>query len=183
MLGNFICDTLLYRRLENGANQRAMKTTFSSNVLAYIAIGIGSLLIGGCGGATPPAEGAHEHHEHGHHEHGEHGKHEHPEMTGAIREMHDVLAPLWHAEKNAERETKTCAAIPTFKERAGAIEATVPESAKAKEAAYREAAQGLVKAVGGLETECAKASGGRAEFEAKFHEVHEAFHKVMEQSH
>ncbi len=168
-------------RVESCARQRAMKTTstFSANILGFVAVGVCSLLVG-CAGAKPPADGAHGHHEHG--EHGEHGAHEHPEMTGALREMHDVLAPLWHAPKGPERETKTCEAIPTFVQRAGAIDKNVPESARAKEAAYRAAAQGLVTAVGSLETECAKPSGGRAEFDAKFHDVHEAFHKVMENS-
>ncbi len=165
-----------------------MKTTsiFSSNILAFVAVGFCSLLVGGCAGAPPPAEGTHGHHEHGEHgehgKHGEHGAHEHPEMTGAVREMHDVLSPLWHAPKGPERETKTCEAIPTFVQRAGAMDKNIPESARAKEADYRTAAQGLVTAVGGLETECAKPSGGRAEFDAKFHGVHEAFHKVLESS-
>ena len=168
--------------MDGRARQPGMKTTsiFSSHVLTFVAVGVCSLLVGGCGGSTPPAEGAHGHHEHG--EHGEHGEHKHPEMTGAVREMHDVLSPLWHAAKSPEREIKTCEAIPTFVQRAGAIDKNVPESAKAKETAYRAAAQGLVTAVGGLEAECAKPAGGRAEFDAKFHEVHEAFHKVLENS-
>jgi hypothetical protein len=151
-----------------------MKTTstFSANILAFVAVGICSFLVGGCGGAPHHAEG-----EHGHHEH---GAHEHPEMTGPVREMHDVLSPLWHAEKSPERETKTCEAIPTFVQRADAVDKNVPESAHANEAAYHAAAKGLVTAVGGLEAECAKPSGGRADFDAKFHDVHEAFHKVLE---
>lgn len=165
---------------DGGAKQRAMKkaSIFSSNISALVAASACSLLMAACTNATPPPEGAHGHHEHG--EHGEHGEHDHPEMTGAVREMHDVLAPLWHAPKSPERETKTCEAIPTFVQRAGAIKKNVPESARAKEEAYRTAAQGLVTAVGGLEAECAKAAGGRAEFDAKFHDVHEAFHKVLE---
>jgi hypothetical protein len=160
-----------------------MKTTsiFSKNIRALATIGVCSLavsLFAGCGGSTPPAEGAHEHH--AGHEHGKHGGHEHHEMTGPMREMHDVLAPLWHAEKSPEREVKTCEAVPTFTQRAEAIEKNVPESAKGKEAAYQTAAKNLVTAVAALGTECAKAAGSRSEFEAKFHDMHEAFHKVME---
>lgn len=159
--------------------------TFSKNIQALVALGVISLAIGGCGGSTPAAEGAHEHHEHGgHHEHGEHGKHagEHAELTGPMKEMHDVLAPLWHAEKSPEREVKTCEAVPTFVQRAEAIEKNVPESAKGKEAAYQTAAKNLVTTVNALGTECIKAAGSRTEFDAKFHDMHEAFHKVMENS-
>ncbi len=154
-----------------------MKTTsiFSSHTLACVTVAICSVVIGGCRAATPTAEDAH-----GHQEHGEHGAHEHPEMTGSVREMHDVLAPLWHAPKSPEREVKTCEAVPTFVQRAAAIEKNPPESAHAKEEAYQTGAKGLISAVSSLEAECAKPTGGRAEFDAKFHDVHEAFHKVLE---
>lgn len=150
---------------------------FPRNIRVLVALGVTSLAIGGCGGSTPQAKDASEHHEQG-----EHGKHagEHPELTGPMREMHDVLAPLWHAEKSPEREVKTCEAVPTFLQRAEAIEKNVPESAKGKEAAYQTAAKNLVTSVNALGTECAKAAGSRAEFDAKFHDLHEAYHKVME---
>ncbi len=101
------------------ASQRAMKATsfFSKNIRALVAIGVCAIAVAGCGGSSAPAAGAHEHHEG--HEHGGHDGHEHPEMTGPMREMHDVLAPLWHAEKSPERENKTCEAVPTFTQRAG----------------------------------------------------------------
>lgn len=160
----------------------AMKTTsiFSSHLPAFVAVGVFSLLVGGCGGATPPAQGAHSDHEHG--KDGEHGEPNHEDLTGPLGEMHDVLAPMWHTDKGPERETKTCEAASTFAQRAEAIDKNVPEAAKAKEAAYHTAAQGLVTAVGALQAECAKPSGERAEFDVKFHNVHEAFHKVMDNS-
>lgn len=152
-------------------------------ILASLSIGLFAF---GCGGSTPPAEGAHghgEHGEHGEHKHGEHGEHgDHPKMTAEVSAMHDVLAPLWHAEKSPERENKTCEAVPTFEERAGAIDKTVPESARANEAGYHAAAQGLITSVGALKAECAKPAGGRADFDAKFKDMHEAFHKVMDSS-
>jgi len=91
-----------------------------------------------------------------------------------------VLAPLWHAEKNPEREKKTCAAIPTFEQRAAALDSHAPEAASGNEAAYHAAVEGLAKAVGELKAECGKAEGARGDFEAKFHALHEAFHKVTE---
>jgi hypothetical protein len=112
----------------------------------------------GCGGSTPPAG---EPHEHGHEHEGGHDK-----LGGPLKEFHDVLAPLWHADKGPEREKKTCAATASFEERAAA----------AKD-------EGIIAAVGALKVECAKAEGGRADFEAKFAAVHEAFHHAAEKAH
>jgi hypothetical protein len=144
---------------------------------ALVSLGLCAL---GCGSSTPPAGAAHDERAEHEHEH-EHGEHAH--MSGAIREMHDALAPLWHAEKSPDRESKTCEAVPTFEQRAGAIDKEVPEGARADEAGYHSSAQALVTAVGDLKAECAKPAGGRADFEAKFMAVHEAFHKVMERVH
>ena len=147
-----------------------------------VAIASAGLFALGCGPATPAAEHAHgEHAEHGDHEHGEHG--EHPKMVGAMHEFHEVLAPLWHADKSPERTKKTCDAVATFETRAAAVDKDVPESARAAEPAYHTAAQGLIAAVGELKAQCAKPEAERADFEAKFKAVHEAFHKVMESSH
>ena len=142
----------------------------------FLAVASASLFALGCGPATPPAE-----HAHGDHEHGEHGeKHEHgehPKLTGAMHEFHEVLAPLWHADKSPERVTKTCEAAPTFEARAAAVDKDAPA-----DAGYHAAAQGLIAAVGELKAQCAKPEAERADFEAKFKAVHEAFHKVMESS-
>ena len=141
-----------------------------------VVIASASLFALGCGPATPAAE-----HAHGEHAHGEHG--EHPKMVGAMHEFHEVLAPLWHADKSPERTKKTCDAVATFETRAAAVDKDVPESARATEPAYHTAALGLIAAVGGLKAECAKPEAGRADFEAKFQAVHEAFHRVMESAH
>ncbi|MEO5730573.1 MAG: hypothetical protein ABI134_12655 [Byssovorax sp.] len=173
----------------------------SSSILAIVSAGLLAL---GCGPSTPPAEhaGEHAHGEHGEHgehakhehcEHGEHGKDEHgghehgehgehPKLTGAMHEFHEVLAPLWHAEKSPERAKKTCEAVATFEKHAAAVDKDAPADA-ARAAAHHTAAQGLVASVGELKTECAKPEAGRADFEAKFKAMHEAFHKVMESAH
>jgi hypothetical protein len=161
----------------------------SSSILAIVSAGLFAL---GCGPSTPPAEHveAHEHGEHGEHakhEHGEHGHEhgehgEHPKLAGAMHEFHEVLAPLWHAEKSPERAKKTCEAVPTFEQRAAAVDKEAPADA-ARASAHHAAAQGLIAAVGELKTECAKPEAGRADFEAKFKAMHEAFHKVMESGH
>lgn len=120
----------------------------------------------GCGASTPPAETAH-----GEHADGE--KREHHKLAGAAHEFHEVLAPLWHAEKGAAREAKVCDAVPAFEERGAGVAKESPDAAS----------QGLVTAVGELKTECAKPAGGRADFDAKFAGVHDAFHKVIEGKH
>lgn len=142
-----------------------------------VALASAALFALGCGPSTPNPEHADEH-AHGEHEHGEH-----PKMVGAMHEFHEVLAPLWHADKSPERTKKTCDAVATFETRAAAVDKDVPESARAAEPKYHAAAQGLIAAVGELKTECAKPEAGRADFEAKFMAMHEAFHKVMESAH
>ncbi len=131
----------------------------------------------GCGASTPPPADAHNSHgdQHGDHKGGGHAK-----LTGAAHEFHEVLAPLWHAAKSPEREVKVCDASATFEQRAADVLKEAPEGG---DAAARTAAQGLVTAVGDLKTECTKAAGGRADFDAKFTAVHEAFHKIVESKH
>ncbi len=114
----------------------------------------------GCGGSTPPAGEPHGH-EHGHEHEGGHDK-----LAGPLKDFHDVLAPLWHADKGPEREKKTCAAVASFEERAAATKD-----------------EPMVVSVGALKVECAKAEGARADFDAKFAAVHEAFHHAMEKAH
>lgn len=164
-----------------------MKTTAlrASFVVATVAAGLLAL---GCGPSTPAAEHAeHEHGDQAEHEHGEHGekgeKGEHPKMTGAVHEFHEVLGPLWHADKSPERIKKTCEAIPAFEQRAGDVDKDVPATPRASEPAYHAAALGLIAAVGELKIECAKPEAGRADFEAKLMAVHKAFHAVMESAH
>jgi hypothetical protein len=156
-------------------------TSISLRASVLVAFASAALFALGCGPATPAAEHAeHEHGEHG--EHGEDHEHgEHPKMTGAVHEFHEVLGPLWHADKSPERTKKTCDAIPAFEQRAAAVDKDVPESARAAEPAYHAVAQGLIAAVGDLKAECAKPE--RADFEAKFMAVHKAFHAVMEGAH
>ncbi len=155
----------------------------SSSILAIVSASLFAL---GCGPSTPPAEhaGEHKHGEPGHEHSDKHepGETQHPKLAGAMHELHEVLAPLWHADKGPERAKKTCEAVPTFEQRAAAVDKDAPADA-ARAGAHHTAAQGLLAAVGELKTECAKPEAGRADFEAKFKAMHEAFHKVMESGH
>lgn len=170
-----------------------MKTS-TTTWLTTLALAVA---VGACGPSTPAAETPAEHGEHGehhgeHHEHGGHGEHgehhghesegEHAKLTGSVAAFHEVLAPLWHADKGPAREKKTCEAVPTFEQRAAAVDGEVPEAAKADAAGWHSAAQALAKSVGDLKAECGKPEGGRADFEAKFHGVHEAFHGIAERA-
>jgi len=108
------------------------------------------------GGHAEPAHSAEgEHHE----EHGE----KHGDMSPAVHDFHETLAPLWHAPKGPDRVTKTCDSAGTL---------------NAKAEATKDA--DLVAATKALAAECQKE--GRPDFESKFHEVHERFHKVAEKS-
>ena len=120
------------------------------------------LVLGACGGSKEPAATGGEHHEHckGHGEQGEHHKEE-SKLTPAVREFHQVLAPLWHAEKGPDRVTNTCAKAPTLKEKATAT---------------GDAA--LIAATSELVVECGKE--GRPQFDARFTAVHEKFHALAE---
>lgn len=131
--------------------------------------------------ACGPSNKEPEHAEHDHAEgegHGEHGEdHDghHPKMEGAVKDFHDVVAPIFHGEeKDAARGEKACTAAPSFKEKAAAIQT---ESASKSDAAKKAAAD-LVTAVGDLEAACAAA--GKPDADAKFLKLHDAFHAVME---
>src|SRR5262245_612117 len=131
--------------------------------LAALAVSALSLALAGFGCGAPAArvdmpieERAYEGHDREEHEQGKH-----PEMSGALREMHDVLAPIWHAEKGPDREVKACDAAPKFEEQSAAIDKETPEKPRSDEAGFHAAAQALIKAAGEFKTECAKPAGGR----------------------
>ena len=113
--------------------------------------------LGACGGGAPP-EGATTPTSSG--KHVEHHD-EHHDLAPAVKEFHDVLSPLWHMGKGPDQTAKTCAQIATLRERANAT-----------------ADKELVAATNALAAECDKE--GRPEFMARFHVVHERFHKIAE---
>jgi hypothetical protein len=136
-----------------------------------------------------PANSAHDEHDHdgkGHgHEHGdgkghdhhgeghEHGKGHHKhEMKGAVKDFHDVLSPIYHAEKGPGRADKACGALGSFKEKATAVVSEAGEDAGKKSKA-----EALAKSVEDLDKECAK---GKADVEGSLESLHTAFHAVME---
>jgi ABC-type Zn2+ transport system substrate-binding protein/surface adhesin len=126
----------------------------------------------GCGAKEQGAEHPHGHehgkdtHEHGK-EHGE-GKHGHADLQGAVKDLHDVLAPVYHMEKGSPRNDAACAKVAAFKEKSAAV---------ATEG--KPHADDLSKTAADLEAAC---GGDKATVEAKFEVFHDAFHKVMDGS-
>jgi len=137
------------------------------------------LAIAACGGkdkgssgtTTPGAGGPHD---------GDHqvdGEEMHDELSPEMKSFHDVLAPLWHADKGAKRSADTCAAVPQLQANAdGIATATPPVSTNAD--TWTTGTRALVAAVGDLATACK----AKAEIEAPFAKVHDAFHGLMKQA-
>ncbi len=124
----------------------------------------------------------HEHgpgHEPGHegagHEHGPGHEHGEPKMEGALKSLHDVLAPVYHAEKGPGRADKACAATGSIKGEA----AKVAAEPKGDPAAWKTASDALAKTVGDLEAAC---KGDKAGVEPALEKVHEAFHVLLEKA-
>jgi hypothetical protein len=126
----------------------------------------------GCGGkdkaapGTTPAAGGHAEHEGG----------EHAGMSPEMTRFHDLLRPLWHAEKGEARVKNTCDATPQFHTESDAVaRATPPDSANAD--TWTAGTRALVGAVGELTTVCKGTDS--AAFEAALGKVHDAFHALM----
>lgn len=101
-------------------------------------------------------------HEEAHHG-GEHRGEHHGDMKPEVKDFHDTLAPLWHAPKGPDRTQKTCDSAATLQTKAKATND-----------------KDLAAATDALAAECAKE--GKPDFESKFHDVHERFHKLAEKS-
>jgi hypothetical protein len=95
-----------------------------------------------------------------------------PTAEKAISDFHEVLAPLWHAAPGPARTEDTCKAAPQLATLADTV-------AQVAQPTWQEQAAGLQTTTKALAGEC---SGDRAAFDAKFHDVHEAFHRVAETS-
>jgi hypothetical protein len=105
------------------------------------------------------------------------GSHEeHAGMPAELTRFHDILRPLWHAEKGPKRMTDTCAAVPQMKTEADAI-AKVTPPVPANADTWTSGTRALVASVADLDVTC-KANDS-AKFEAAFSKVHDAFHALM----
>lgn len=119
--------------------------------------------------ATTPAGHEGEHHGEPAHQHA---------FEAGVKNFHDVLSPLWHAEAGEKRVADTCTASADLAGKAAAIEAEpVPAAANGQDDAWKTKAAALTASVKELETVCA---GDRATFDAAFTKVHDSFHALIE---
>ena len=100
-------------------------------------------------------------------------------MPTELTKFHDILSPLWHAEKGAARTKDTCNAVPQLAFEADAIGKAVPPR-EANADTWTNATRALVAAVDDLKKVCESVQ--EAHFEKSFEAVHNAFHQVMEAS-
>jgi hypothetical protein len=103
----------------------------------------------------------------------------HDSLSPEMKAFHDLLAPLWHADKGPKRLADTCAAVPQLKTSADAVaKATPPIPTNAD--TWTTGTRALVAAVGELETACK--GKNEAATEAAFAKVHDTFHGLMKQA-
>lgn len=138
----------------------------------------------GCGGPTPPPEGAHEHGgpqagPQGHDDHAANPEHEgHKDLKGPVAEFHHILAPIWHGPE-AERSGKACQQAQAMHDKAVAAESAPVNEGRDLEK-YKAAAKDLTAAVDRMTAECKKPTQEGVDKELTA--VHEAFHKIAELS-
>lgn len=135
----------------------------------------------GLGLSVVACSGPQAHDEHaGHHEEGHEGK-GHADLTGPLKDFHDVLAPVWHSKPGEERNAKACAEAGALKDKASAAEAApTPEAAAQDEAGWKELTKATVAAANDLVEECKK--DDKSGVEAKLTVFHEDFHKLVDRA-
>ena len=92
----------------------------------------------------------------------EHG-HMHPHFAPDVDAFHSLLAPIWHARPGKARTRDACAKAGEMAKSAGEIRSAD--------------ASALVASLGRLQTAC---KGKPAGIDAAFHDVHEAFHQLID---
>jgi hypothetical protein len=111
---------------------------------------------------------------------GEHAADDHhANLPPEVNAFHELLRPLWHADKGDPRKTDTCAAVPQLTSSANAIATSVPPQT-ANADAWTTATNALVAAIRELDAVCK--AGDLAAFESAFSKVHDAFHALMKAS-
>ncbi len=85
-------------------------------------------------------------------------------LAADLDAFHAVLAPAWHADAGAKRTQDACAKVGDMEARARDIRSTD--------------ASALIAAVGAMKLKCQSQA---ADIDAAFADVHEAFHRLMEE--
>lgn len=132
-----------------------------------------------CGGAPPPANPPsgpeHMHHEGGAAPHEGHEMKVYPPLDA----FHDVFAPVWHTEQDAERAKKGCDQAAAIHAHAQKIEeAEAPPGAK-DAAAWKTDAHELMVNADALVTDC---KAGTTDTNPRLKTLHEGFHKLLDRA-
>lgn len=155
-----------------------MKTFAFSRATGFVAA-LG--LVVGCGGAQPasnsssPDGPAHMHHEGG----GAHDEGHHMNVFPTLDGFHDVFAPIWHTESDADRAVKACQNMTAIHANAQKIEeGPVPEKVT-DQAAWKAEAHSFMEDVDGLRKDC---DVGREAVLPRLKNIHEGFHKLLDRA-
>lgn len=138
--------------------------------------GLLAFVLLGCASSTPRAAEGTTAATHPENAGGEHGRHHH-DLPAPVTAYHDVLAPLWHSDPGAARDTRTCEQAAPLAERAAAVQA-MPVPERATEGAWRSAVTQLVTTTAALGTACGATP--RGDIAAALGAVHTAFHGLLE---
>jgi hypothetical protein len=113
------------------------------------------------------------------HEHGSERKSQHEHLfSGDLKLYHDLMSPLWHAEAGGQRISDVCNEAATLKVHARAVaESPPPAGSEGEVSTWSAAASQLSEKTDALAAACDEQ--GRANVEAAFTAVHEAFHALM----
>lgn len=100
----------------------------------------------------------------------------HPSMPPELVALHDVLAPVWHAEPGATRAELACAEASRLDEESRAVAAAAPPEG-VDPSAWSAAAERLSAGSAALVSECGAAG---TEVETRLSELHDAFHALLD---
>jgi len=115
------------------------------------------------------------HHEGGTEPHEQHEMKVHPTLDA----FHDVFAPVWHTENDAERVAKGCENAAAIHAHVQKIEeGTIPEKATDQEG-WKTDAHALMIEADGLVSDCKAGTEGVA---PRMKNLHDGFHKLLDRA-
>lgn len=138
---------------------------------------LSAIPLAACGSASTTTTASEEHHE-AHAGDEAHAEHEH-DLPAELAALHDVLAPVWHADAGATRASLACTQAAELATRSAAVNTMLtPEPVDGLP--WSQATARLVAASDALTSECA-ASG--PEVETRLSSLHDEFHGLVELLH
>jgi hypothetical protein len=164
----------------NSLRTALQRTALQRTALQRTALTLGLASLLACGGRELPPDVGRSHvrpdgedlaHQGEDAEHGGGGHSKHDNLTGPVKDIHDVFAPIWHMERGDERMKKACDAVSELLSRTRKLSED-PSAAK------KAAAKDLSDKLDALAVDCAKTPP--ANFDALFSTAHDALHALME---